>query len=133
MIPRKLLVCYTLHGEYTNGYYHENILSTFSVFASIQPLSDREMQSLPEGRRNKETYKLFSFSLLNTVEEQNRDVVIINGETFEVIKRGTWKNGIIDHYTYIVVKIIREEPYNYVEATINTGHNLTGDIDVTTE
>lgn len=106
MIPRQPLTAYPIiNGEYINGKFNEEKGTPYIIIASVQPLTERELQSLPEGRRNKDAFTLFSSDLLNTLDEQNPDIVVIDGEDYEVFKRATWGNKIINHYKYIVVKL----------------------------
>lgn len=79
----------------------------FTIQASVQPLTPREMEMLPEGRRNRESYRLYTQSYLKTIEEnlENPSTVKIEHEYFEVFSRATWNNDIIPHYKYIVTKV----------------------------
>ena len=56
-------------GDYVDGKWVEGATSTFTIQASLQPAKPKEMEMLPEGRRNQETYKLYSDTQLRTVEE----------------------------------------------------------------
>ena len=108
LIPRKELTGYTLSGgALVDGIWQGEVKTPFTFYASVQPLREREMEMLPEGRRNSISYRLYTDKLMNTVEVtgQNPDYVVIEGETFEVFSRANWKNNIIPHYKYIVIRI----------------------------
>jgi len=106
VIPRKTLITKSkVNGVFTDGKWTGETVINGVVIASVQPLTPRQKKSLPEGRQTVESYRLFSSSLLNTVEEQNPDIVIINGQDFEVHSRGGWQNNIISHFEYVVIKI----------------------------
>jgi hypothetical protein len=129
MIPRKAFTVYPLvNGEFIDGTYTERRGEPYIIAASKQSLTEREMQSLPEGRRNKDSFFLFSGDLLNTLDEQNPDIVVIDNEDFEVFKRATWGNNIINHYKYTVVKRDTEETYNFVDAMLQVEHLIEGEI-----
>jgi hypothetical protein len=93
-------------GAYTNGTYSESVGATSTIQASVQPTSAAEVLTLPEGRREKKSFKLFTdSSLLSLDQTQNPDRVVIFGEEYEVIKKDPWQNNVINHYEYIVVKV----------------------------
>lgn len=91
-------------GAYSSGRWVEGTESDVAFRASVQPLSERELLALPEGRRTLETYKIFSDTQLNTVGSQNPDEVVLNGERFEVYSLGDWHNGILEHFAYTISK-----------------------------
>ena len=86
----------------TKGKWVEGSESSFTIKASVQPLSEEELQAMPEGRRTRETYRIFCDDVLNTVEAQNPDEVVFGGERYEVYSAGKWQNQIINHYTYTI-------------------------------
>ena len=77
----------------------------FHVLASVQPLTPYEMQSLPEGRRARAAYTLFSDSHLQTVTDNNPDTLVIDGLVFEVLSVAPFQNGILNHYRCVVSKM----------------------------
>jgi len=89
----------------TQGKYVESGSAAISLTASIQPASEREMLSLPEGRRDRETYRLYTDFELRTADEVskvNADRVTLFGRTFEVLFVGLWRNNVIPHYKALV-------------------------------
>jgi len=78
---------------------------TFEIMASVQPLSgsENELKSVPEGRRQSKGYKLYTDTKLNTSGENCPDIVVINGEDYELFNFGSWQNNVINHYRYIVL------------------------------
>jgi hypothetical protein len=124
LIPRQSLSYYSNTGAYINGIWVKNILpSPISFKASIQPLRAREMEMLPEGRRNGCSYRLYSSTFLNTVEQNgsNPSLVDIEDELYEVYSRASWANGIIPHYKYIIIKLPVEEVIPEPEPEPNLG------------
>lgn len=94
-------------GSYVNGLWVEGTLTTSTITASIQPLSGEELMSLPEERRVKKTYKIFTSSQLFTVRDRNKnpDRLIIFGDTYEVYEVFPWLNNIISHYEAYVSRV----------------------------
>lgn len=87
-----------------DGRFTPGSQTDISFKASIQPLNGKELESLPEGRREKDTYNIYTDFQLRTVDEEgntNPDQVDIFGQSFEIIKVDTWKNNVIPHYKAI--------------------------------
>ena len=95
-------------GTWQKGRYIESTKSTFEITASVQPLSPKEMEMLPEGRRNKESYRIYTDTELNPASQDskiNADIIEINGNNFEVLGCNRWQNGILNHYKILASKI----------------------------
>lgn len=91
-------------GTRTNGHWVEGTESNVAITASVQPLTPKEMESLPEGRRTKQAFKLFTDTELKTVETQNPDRITLFGSNFEVLSIAPWRNDVINHYECVVCK-----------------------------
>ncbi len=79
----------------------------FTITASVQPMTGSEMLLLPENRRELETKKIFTSTELYGIEKGNgvnADIVIIDGDEFEVVRVYPWKNNVINHYKIYVTK-----------------------------
>ena len=79
----------------------------FTITASIQPITGSEILLLPENRRELETKKIFTSTELYGIEKGNgvnADIVIIDGDEFEVVRVYPWKNNVINHYKIFVAK-----------------------------
>lgn len=75
-----------------------------TAFASVQPLTGRELDRLPEGDRNKERLKLYSADPLFTKEQsvtKEADILTIAGEQWEVESVQRWT----DYWKCTVVKL----------------------------
>lgn len=109
MVPRKTLeVKRFAAGSYVKGDYVEGADNTFNITASVQPLRGKEMELLPEARREFQAYKLYSDTQLltvNTSETKNPDQVKIDGVWHEVLIVQDWQNIIINHYKIIVSRM----------------------------
>lgn len=90
-----------LDGKPVNSAYDADII----IKCSVQPLSGRELMNLPEGRRNRESFNLFTSTKLNTVEDRNPDKIVVLGDTYEVVNCERWRNQIISHYKAVIQKI----------------------------
>lgn len=93
-------------GSYVNGRYVANT-ETVTLKASVQPTSEKDLMTLPEGRRDMGSYTLYSEQPIYAAEQegQNADIVTLYGDRYEVIDVARWGNGVIDHYKAIVVRI----------------------------
>jgi len=103
-------------GEYVEGHWNEGGEVLFIIKASVQPLTSREMDELPEGRRKNQTYKLYTDTQLYTVRNEyqegiarNPDIIIVpeyataaGHERFEVIRIFPFQSGIINNYRCII-------------------------------
>ena len=82
--------------------------------ASMQPTTGQEVKLVPEGRRDSETYKMFTSTQIYGVTTQNPDQITVlkapfTGIIFEVIQIFDWQNNpnwnIVNHYSYIMMKL----------------------------
>jgi hypothetical protein len=93
-------------GQYVSGVWIEGETETLTVHVSVQPTSPEDMQSLPEGRRERKAYTLFGDARLRSVEDgANPDRVEIAGHEYEVVTSSEWRNGIINHNRSIVQRV----------------------------
>lgn len=110
LIPRQsLTVTRYAGGSKVNGKWVEGTPSTFTINASVQPLTPKEIELLPEGRRaSGENYKLYAdpSPILKTVSgDENPDKISIYSQDFEVFSIERWENSIISHIKYIVTRV----------------------------
>lgn len=81
----------TLAGSYTAGRYAAGAVSTFDVVACVQPVSGRDLQSLPEAQRGDEVKVVYCATELRTrTPAQEPDTVAIEGESYEVFRVERW-------------------------------------------
>lgn len=72
-------------GTWTTGVFAKGSPTTVSVPGTVQPISGREFQAVPEGRRANEVRVIFTAVALQTEGPSNSaDVVTVDGETWEV-------------------------------------------------
>jgi hypothetical protein len=79
--------------------------STLSISASVQPLSGRDLQRLPEGMRAAERLKLYTTTPLAAIGAP--DVVTIDGDDYEVehVERWTGFGAGADYYKIVARKV----------------------------
>ena len=88
----------------TKGRWVDGADSPISFKASVQPLRGNELLTLPEGQREKETYRLYTSFQLFTANESDKkkpDRVTIFDKEFDIIKVDVWQNKVIPHYKAI--------------------------------
>jgi hypothetical protein len=82
--------------------------------ASIQPLLGDEVQLVPEGRRDKESYSMFSATQVYDLTTQNPDQITVlkgpyTGIVFELLRVEYWQNNsnfnLVNHYKYIAMRL----------------------------
>lgn len=103
---KSLLVKRRGQGSYVSGVYVDGAISEIGIFASVQPLNAQETLLLPENRRERTSFKLFTDTQLFATEKGsvNADLVVINGTNYEVMTVTIWQNAVIPHYKVIVSK-----------------------------
>lgn len=95
-------------GSYTNGRWVEGSTTPITFDASIQPASPKEMELLPEARRQSATFSLFTDTQLlvaNSGAQTNADRVTLFGETYEILWCNIWQNNVIPHYHALAVRV----------------------------
>ncbi len=92
---------------FVNGIAQTPTETPIPITASVQPTTGEEMLSIPEGRRNRKSYALFTSTKVEVIHTgANPDQVSIYGERYEIIRVEIWQNnppvfGIINHYKFI--------------------------------
>ena len=96
----------TREGSYVDGRWTETESDPVDFKASLQPVTANEMQTLPEGRRDRTTYKAYTKTDLKTVSigEQISDIVLDGSERYEVVAAMRWRNGLINHTKLLLQK-----------------------------
>ena len=82
-------------GAYINGIYHEGMENTFIINASVQPVRGDQMELLPEGRRSSQAIRIYTDTLLETVDGENPDLIAAFGSLFEIISVEHWQSDVI--------------------------------------
>jgi len=96
-------------GSYISGVWVPGTDSTFTIMASVQPLSDKDLVNLPEGRRASDVIKLYTDTVLLTVEDkgenQQPDKIEWRGFDYEISSVSVRQMDVINHYRYFATKI----------------------------
>jgi hypothetical protein len=114
---RKPVKCFRPSGSRVDGKWVEGTPKEFTIEASVQPLSGKELENLPEGRRKRAAFKLFTDTSLRTVNQENPDLVRLESasqtqgteEVYEVITVAHWNNAVLPHYE-IVISLCETDP-----------------------
>lgn len=101
-----------LQGQYLNGKWQEGAEQTITIQASVQPLNEQEVQSLPEGRRSGKAYKVFTDTELYEADQEtagqaarNADIIVIGGKDFEIVRVLPHLAGVLSHYKCYAVEV----------------------------
>lgn len=108
---RPLTVTRYGEGEWVDGMWQEGEPETLIIRASVQPTSPDDMEMLPEGRRDRQAFTLYSDDPFRTADDNegtNADRVEIDGVTYEVSARAPWQNSIIPHHRSVVTKVAEQ-------------------------
>ncbi len=82
-------------GEFIEGLYVKGATTTFKTFASVQQPTPQQLETLPEGERDKNPRLFISKKPLKTVSDRDNtiaDIVIYKGERFKIIQLGDWSS-----------------------------------------
>lgn len=79
-----------------------------SIQANVQPLKPEEIMMLPESERSRDFIKLFSVSEIRSNREGDdgylADIVVWNGDDYEVVKVTHYQMGVLNHYEAIAAR-----------------------------
>lgn len=95
-------------GSYVNGKWVQGESVDLGIQGSWQPTKSSELENLPEGQRIGEFYTIFSGTELKPASQDGMtkaDVVVKNGERYNVVSSDTWQNSILPHYQMIVQRV----------------------------
>lgn len=96
-------------GEYIEGRYQRptGADTEFPASGSVQVLTPRELQNLPEGQRARSTRKLYTTCELKPggvdSDHKEPDHVVFNDVDYEVQQTGDWKHNA-NYFRYVLVK-----------------------------
>ncbi|MGI4775349.1 MAG: hypothetical protein ACRYE9_00180 [Janthinobacterium lividum] len=108
---RELLVIRQTAGHYCEGLWQQSFSYSFTIKASVQGSEAETLQSLPEGYRTSENYTLYTDTKLHAA----KDIVVIEGKEFLVIKVTPWQHfATTSHYEVVVTKDIHNENKNNI-------------------
>ena len=92
-------------GSFSNGDWTPGSPSTFSIVASIQPISKPDLVTIPEGHRISDVKQVFTTTELRTRNgDADPDRITINSEAWEVYSVDHWPE-FADHYVALVSRV----------------------------
>jgi hypothetical protein len=92
-------------GAYSDGRWTPGGTSSFSIIASIQPVSGRLLLALPENERTEEQRVVYTITELRTrIGAADPDVVTIDGDAWEVSRVDRWQAFGAVHYRAFVAR-----------------------------
>lgn len=85
--------------------------STTSIRASVQPITGRQREALPEGIRQRVSKKLYTKAELRSADQATgvpADQIVYGGETFEVVQVHRWP-ALLAHFEADLVRVTDTE------------------------
>jgi len=95
----------TTAGTLLKGQSVPGSTSVLNFDASVQPLSGRERETLPEGLREKGAHRLYTDFALRTDNQKTKDPadeVTLFDKRHIVVRVDPWQNGVLNHFKVIV-------------------------------
>jgi len=110
---RAMTVYRSAGGDYNDvGEWEASGLDTsFAIVGSVQPLSGRDRELLPEGVRSDQVVKIYTETALRTDSEDDgtkADQISDLGSRFKVISVEQHGEGVLDHYR-VIAQLLRVE------------------------
>lgn len=99
-------------GSYSRGRWVPGSSQLVAIVGSVQPVTGKDTEFLPENRRDTGLVKVYSNEPLEVSHEggtSRGDVVIWAGKRWEVVQELVYANGLIDHYKYLAAYIGPQE------------------------
>lgn len=95
-------------GSNVNGRWVSGGPATpFTILASVQPASGKDLLMVPENRRSGSVYALFTDTAMRTLDEEGQtqpDLVTLHDGVYEATHLEVWQNNVIPHYKILVTK-----------------------------
>jgi len=99
-------------GQYVHGIWQEGAAQEIVIEASVQPLNEQEVQTLPEGKRSGKAFKLFTGTELYEADQETEsqdgrsaDHIVIGGKAYEILRVLPYQAGLINHYKCYAVEV----------------------------
>lgn len=105
---RQVLVYQPGKAEAVGGIFRQSYELPVYVWLSIQPAGDgKGFKNFLTGRKTEDYYKAIGeFEM--TVSEEGKtlgSMVYVDNQYYEVVARQIWKNGVNNHFTYLLFGI----------------------------
>jgi hypothetical protein len=98
---------YAAGGRGTDGRWDEGAITDTPIYGSPQPAKGKDMELLPEGSRQSDAKRFYTYELLDTEnqdDQKSADRIQIDSDWYEVqnVKR---ERAVIPHYKAVCLKI----------------------------
>lgn len=108
LIPRKQLDARRVDIVYDAYNRPSEVEVVFTIEnAGVQPVSGNELKVLPEGLRDKISYRIITTTEVRGLKEGTDDAgdkVMLYGDWFRIVRVEIWDTGVQSHYNAIAVK-----------------------------
>lgn len=91
-------------GHLDGGRWVEGAESILTIKTTVQPATPKDLLALPEGRRTRATFVLFTKTKMDTAEVENPYRIKLFGDEYEVVGVEPWQNGVRPHFRILVQK-----------------------------
>jgi len=94
----------TAGGRDSKGRWQDGTIDPLEFAGTIQPLTGKEIESLPVGRVDEGAVKVYSKTALIVSKEggtSKGDIVFYNGIKWEVVYELPYQNKLIQHFKYV--------------------------------
>ena len=102
-------ILYRQGGGYVDGLWVDSGETPIAITASVQPATGKDMQNLPEGRRNGAVFAVYTSTEIKTAEQgpspTKADQLVIGGVRYEALHVEPWQNNVIPHYRALFARI----------------------------
>lgn len=112
--PQTLTVTRTGAQTIVNYQPVQGASTTFTITATVQPLTGRERQDLPEGYRAANLRKMYTTADLNVISVEAQtysDTIALEDGTYEVFAKENRQSPFSDlsHYKYTLLRVGADE------------------------
>lgn len=100
-------------GSYVDGVMVVPGFDSIAITASVQPATGKDMDNVPEGKRNRAVFAVFTSTEIKVVEQATAaadpgteaDELAIGGNRYEAVHVEPWANNVINHYKALFARI----------------------------
>ncbi len=96
-------------GAWVNGYWEESEISTFDILGTWQPVTGKELEVYQDGDRSLDVFTGYTYTEIFIDDQINNivsDIIVVDGDQYEIIKLLKWQNNIINHYKFVVTRVL---------------------------
>ena len=110
---RKAHTLYRQLGDYVDGYWVTSGETEIAITASVQPATGKDMDNVPEGKRNRAVVVVITSTEIMTAEQATvaddpgteADQILRNGHRYEAVHVEDWDNDVINHYRALFARM----------------------------